>query len=61
MTFLVTWPRQTASGNPPEAYLTESAAAQRAADLVALGQTYACYFEVADERHPTTTDLGATE
>lgn len=49
MTFLVTHPSQVESGNPPEAYLTESAAAQRVADLVALGQAYATYFEVADE------------
>ena len=47
--FCVTWPLQTASGNPPEAYLTESAAAQRVADLVALGQAYATYYFVADE------------
>lgn len=47
--FCVTWPQQTASGNPPEAYLTESAAAQRARDLVALGQRYATYYLVDDE------------
>lgn len=49
MTFLVTWPLQVASGNPPEACPTESTAARRAADLVALGQSHACYFEVDDE------------
>lgn len=47
--FCVTHPQQVASGNPPEAYLTESAAARRAADLVALGQTFATYFEVSDD------------
>ena len=49
MTFLVTWPLQVASSNPPEAYLTEPAAAQRAADLVALGQAYATYFWISDD------------
>ncbi len=50
MTFLVTWPLQQASGRPPEEYQTESLAAQRTADLVALGQAYATYFEIDDER-----------
>lgn len=47
--FLVTWPLQVAANTPPEEYATEPRAAQRAADLVALGQQFACYFEVDDE------------
>ena len=44
--FAVTWPRQVASGRPPEEYASESRAEGRAQELLATGEKFAVVYAV---------------
>ena len=47
--FAVTWPRQVASGEPPEEYASEARAEGRARELLATGEKFAVVYQVGED------------